>query len=217
MALIPNKQSGVTLIELLVVVAIFALISSVLLFNFSDFSTNVSVRNLSQEIALSARKAQTYATSVRNIQSADVTSNAYPGYGISFSTVSGAINDHIADQKEFVLFADVSNGNRAYDRGESCGTPSEGDECVESFSILTADKIVKICAVFSTGDTCFTDAIPGTINVLFHRPSPDADICIMNNDECEPERASGLKVTVESAKGLQRTISIWNTGQIGVE
>jgi prepilin-type N-terminal cleavage/methylation domain-containing protein len=253
MVLTPKySQSGVTLIELIVVVAIFALVASVLLFNFSDFSTNVSIRNLSQEIALSIRKAQTYATSVQSIDAANTSTTTYPAYGITFSVggkiegpqlveadvASGpqairpeaelsaepvikrniqafTVSPSSPNQKQFILFADVPRtgdtaGNRLYEDGGSCGAIGQGNECVESFTIKSADRIVALC-------TDLTDCSAKQVNIIFRRPAPDADICVVEGGNCRSDKASYVKIVLESAKGLQRTVSVWNTGQISVQ
>jgi prepilin-type N-terminal cleavage/methylation domain-containing protein len=208
-----NTQSGVTLIEMIVVVAIFALVSSVLLFNYSDFSTAVSLRGLSQEVALSIRKAQTYATSA---QIGALGGQSYPGYGISFSlqTPTGAAYE--PDQKQFVLFADIPLPpdplpNKQYDADGDCGSPIAGGECLERFSITTADKIVAI-------ETDATGRVTtGSVTVTFRRPTPDVIICYSltgPHDPCISSSISYVRLYVESAKGGTRTVTVWNTGQI---
>lgn len=214
---IKNLQQGVTLIELIIVVAIFGIVSSILLFNFSDFSTNVSLRNLTQEMALAMRKAQTYATSVRGANASALSS--YPAYGISFS-IENQTGAYVPNSKNFVIFADIPNtgdivGNKLYDNNGTCGIPQSGDECVESLGIATADKIVGLTYIDGNGDVqyaCGSLSATCMVNVLFHRPSPDADICVVQGSTCE--QISNLNVVLRSAKGLEKTVSVWNTGQI---
>jgi|GEM_PF-1026114 len=235
MALIPSQrslelqpahrwQAGVTLIEMIVVVAIIGVVSAVLLFNYSDFSTNVSVRNLSQEIALSVRKAQTYATSVRPIDGTQLqSSSTFPGYGISFSTDTSTSNKILASNKQFVLFADIPIGDKVDarygpDYDQTCGAPSNAsNECIETFGITSSDRIVAICT--GTDGSYSTVSVPlpkdckgsGTVNITFKRPSPDATIMYNNT------RADYVQIVVQSAKGLQRGILVWNTGQVSVQ
>ncbi|MFZ4500455.1 MAG: pilus assembly FimT family protein [Minisyncoccia bacterium] len=212
MAIRKIQQAGLTLIEMLVVVAIFAIVASILFFNFSDFNTNVSVRNLSQEMALMIRKAQTYATGVHNLDGVAVSSDLYPAYGMSFSSLASSAA-YGANAQAFVLFADTADNNgatnRYYDNSGSCGSPVQGSECVEVFSITTGDKIVNLC----TDQGCSTNS---TVNIVFRRPSPDAEICIVSNGVCS-SRLSFVKITIQSARGLQREIAVWNTGQISVQ
>lgn len=222
---IKNSQAGVTLIEMIVVVGIIAVISSVMIFNYSDFSTNVSIRNLTQEIALSARKAQTYATSVRPVDALNgLSSRTFSGYGISFSTDSSTGgNESFPTEKRFVLFADTATGGGAtpdniYEAGASCGNPIVGDECLEVFTIASADRIVCITDDASVSNDACTTAAP-VVDISFLRPSPDAYICFkgsVSDTQCF-SRPSFVKIVLESAKGLRRGLSIWNTGQISVQ
>lgn len=205
---IRNKQSGLTLVEVLVVVAIFALVSSVLFFNFNDFNTNVTLRNLSQETALIIRKAQTYATGVQKLDGIDSDSLLFPAYGLSFSpgTDSDAFQPN---QKRFILFADrEGSGTRVYNNNGVCGSPAANSECLEALTINTPEKVARLC----TDAGCITS---GTVNVIFRRPSPDAEICVMSGSNCGPLR-SFLTIELESVDGTMRSVTVWNTGQISV-
>ena len=205
-----------TLIELIVVIGIVGLVSSVLMFNYSDFSTNVSIRNLTQEVALSIRKAQTYSTSVQVIASGGVSS--YPAYGTVFS-LGEDFNPFSPTPKRFILFADIpkiasEQPNKKYDsEGGSCGNVAFNDECIEAINITSADTLISL----ETDTSGLVTS--GTIAITFRRPSPDAIICYIPEgaSDCASETSSYAKLTFESAKGLQKTVSVWNTGQINVE
>lgn len=220
---ITSKQSGFTLIEMLIVVAIFAVVATILLFRYSDFSTSVGVRNLAQEIGLSARKAQSYATSVRSIAGTNgIMSDTFPAYGISFSTSPTANKVYDPTSTNFALFVDVSpdasgKTSNTFDNNSICGIPAVGQECVESFGITGQNKIVSLCTDSPSTNSCFTAQNPGKVNVVFHRPNPDAVICVVGaTGSCISQPSSYLKVTIQSVKGLQRVVTIWNTGQISV-
>lgn len=218
-----SAQAGVTLIEMLVVVAIIAIVSSVIMFNYSDFSSNVSVRNLSQEIALAVRKSQTYATSVRSIDGTNITdSSAFGGYGISFSTSETVTSPNLPGYKRFVLFVEVPPFGQDpdglyYQNGEVCGSPNTQQECAEVFSINTADKVVAICAD-PASTTILTDCTTtGSVDISFRRPSPDARIKYRSEAGVLDENVGHVLIVLESAKGLKRGITVWNTGQISVQ
>ena len=49
---IRTYNQGLTFIELIVVLSIVSVIAGVILFKFSDFSNNITLQNLSQDIAL---------------------------------------------------------------------------------------------------------------------------------------------------------------------
>lgn len=207
-----REQAGMTLIELIVVIAIVSIVSGVLMFNYSGFSTTASIRNLAQEIALAIRKSQIYATSV--IRSPDESQTIYGSYGISFSKATVSANTE-PNTKQFVLFADIpASKNGFYDSpGATCGGSSE---CLEVLSINSSDKIVKAEACDSS-NLC-TEALSGdSIDVLFQRPSPDAYICLKRGTSCIAGPFASAKITVESAKGLSKIISVWNTGQIRIQ
>jgi type II secretory pathway pseudopilin PulG len=210
-----HHAAGVTLIELVIVVGIVAVVSLMVLFNYSKFSTNISVRNLAQEVALSIRKAQSYATSVQTFPGGSTSS--YPAYGIAFSLAAPSSSVTTPSQKRFVLFADVdSDGTYDYTSNGTCGVPAIGNECVEGFGITTTDSITQLCSPAITG-TC-TSSAAQTMTAVFCRPSPDA--AIFSNGSgvggCA-NSATYTEAVVQSAKGLTQRVRLWNTGQISVQ
>ncbi len=218
-----NAKAGFTLIEMLIVVAIFAVVATTLLFNYSSFSTSVGVRNLSEQVGISIRKAQSYATSVRSISgSGGIMSDTFPAYGMAFSVGYTTQSLYDPTGSSFTLFTDVSPQNNTvtnnlFDNNGTCGNPMEGQECVENFSITDGNKIVSLCTDSPSANTCFTAAHPGKVNIVFHRPNPDAIICVVDQSgSCSSQLSSYLKITVQSLKGINRIITIWNTGQISV-
>lgn len=228
-----NNQAGLTLIEMLVVIAIIALVSSVMMFNYSDFSTNVSVRNLSQEIALAVRKAQTYATSVRTLTGGSgMLSDTFQGYGASFSAEGSDPNNNVTPwSRQFVLFADtdtplaegaprpspLSQYNNFSQTTCGSNVSLATGECLESFAISTADKIESICINSDLGTQGGTKDCSSSyrVDITFRRPSPDAIICrISPSIKCD---ISYVTINLLSAKGLRRSVQVWNTGQIAVK
>jgi prepilin-type N-terminal cleavage/methylation domain-containing protein len=212
-------QRGVTLIEMLVVVAIFSIVASILLFNYSDFSTNVSLRNLTQDIALSLRKAQTYATSVQSLPNGASTTE-FPSYGMTFSA-DAITTPFVPHSKQFVFFADILDGvsqnTKTYQSTGTCGSPAVGNECVEAFTITTGDKIISLC--YDNNGT-YTCSSTGALDITFNRPSPDAVICFKPagyGGTCATTASSHAEVILESPKGVTRSVLIWNTGQIAVQ
>jgi prepilin-type N-terminal cleavage/methylation domain-containing protein len=186
-------SKGFTIVELIVVLAIFGFVSSIILFNYSGFSTNITIQDLSQQIALELRKAQVYALGTHTL-----TGGGFPkGYGVYFD---------LSDPKHFTLFADI-NGNRQYDSIGQCG--SAGAECVETFSINTGDKIEKICTQNNT--ICGSQKT----HIAFSRPNPDAHI-VTDTTPFGTEEPN-VDVFIVSAKGTEKDITVWATGQISVK
>jgi prepilin-type N-terminal cleavage/methylation domain-containing protein len=208
---INNLQDGMTLIELIVVVTIISIVSAVLMFSYSGFSGNANIRNLAQEIALGIRKSQIYATSVARTGSS--TDPIYGAYGISFSARNSS-NETDSTSKRFVLFADIPPTNKYYDSPSSvCGN---GSECLETLTISSSDNIIK--AEACTNSDCTSATGDNSVDIIFQRPSPDANICLhQDGGGCIGGPYSYAKITVKSIKGLTKVISVWNTGQISIQ
>lgn len=217
-----TSQAGVTLIELIIVIAIIATVAAIVVFNFSDFTSNVSLRNLAQETALAVRKAQTYATSVKGVNNLPP---IYPAYGITFSksTESGT-GGAIPGSKNFVLFADVpgssGSGDERYNQGTGCSLqPTPGSECLEHYSIATEDWIADICNGTPTqrqvnGITTYTcaNSVP-SVDIVFVRPNPEARIYFPGNNRPQ----SFATIILQSTSGRQRVVTIYSTGQISTK
>ena len=93
-----TTQSGFTLVEFIVIMSIFTVMVGVVLFNFNNFRSAVTLENLAHDIALSIRQVQTAAGA--SISSGDPTEEV--PRGIYFPTTDG-----VYDSK-FVLFQDNS-------------------------------------------------------------------------------------------------------------
>lgn len=220
-----TTQNGFTLVEMVVVLAIFGVITTTVLFNYGQFRTTVSLENLAQDIALSIRKTQSYASSVRGVQLAPSPLGEtvqFPGYGIHFNLPSGVSTNFGGSSKAFAVFADLSaawgipgDGKYNDDAGATiCGTNlGPGNECVEYITITTADKISKICTTSNGTTTCGTSNI--ALDILFIRPKIEPTFCLMSGStSCSGSTISKASIEVTSALGDTKTITIWNTGQI---
>lgn len=214
----PNKyfrnryNIGMTLVELMVVISIFTLVTFATIFNYNTYRSSSSIQNLSDDIALAIRKAQSYAIGVYK------TSSGFNyGYGISFSTQNNPSSLLMSSNKTFVLFTDVSD-NKKYNYSSTssiCGEISSTNECTEIFNITTADEISEIYA----NDSLIGDS--KMVDVYFKRPNPDAVFCVRNigGSSCE-SNISNIKIVISSQEDNEenksKSIKIWNTGQISV-
>ena len=216
---IKNKNTGFTIIEMLMVLAIFAIVSSIVIFNYSSFHSNVSLENLSGDISLTIRRAQSYATGVKGSTLGGTEASAFPGYGIHFSTEPGSsARSFLGSNKSFIFFADlfsgpVSTGSPAYDQSnDSCGYENlePGNECLEEITINSTDVIDEICTDSSCGK--------GSVDILFKRPQPDALFCfIPSGDLSCAGTSSFVSIKIRSITDKVQKITIWNTGQISIE
>ena len=180
-----------TLVELVVVLAIFTLISSVVLANHSRFNGSVLLGSLAYDIALSIREAQVYGLSVKQFS----TGQFQIGYGIHFA--SNNLNS-------YALFADT-NANKRYD--------SSTDRILKVYTLGYSHHIKNFCGFNSGGSSeCSDSSSPiANLDLVFFRPNPDANISSDN-----PGFYSQGKITVESDSGVERTITVASTGQVSV-
>lgn len=177
----PNKmnkkisfQGGFTLIEFVVVMIIFAIMSSVSLFNYNAYRNRIEFTNLAQDIALTIRQAQVYGISGtdRRIGSDSINPNILFGSMIVDITQDRSIRGVAVNpvQKSLVLFDDV-NRNRIFDEAT--------DTVIDRRSIV--DNAVRLAVCFSMVGTdsgeCEEElSFDGYIYITFTRPYPEPSI-----------------------------------------
>lgn len=219
-----KKQSGFTLIELIVVITIFAALTSVVLFNFSGFDESIKLQNLSQQIALQIKRAQT-AGSQGQIPVVSTEFGWKPTYGIYFSTES------IIDRKMFTYFVDNDpnlidgEGNNLYDERavSSCGVPGAVTDCLAEIFIATGQTIERLCVNALYGedddlsDPC-SSVVGGkevtNLHITYTRPSLEATIIGVPDPGIT---VSNAQIIIRSPKDQRRMITVWPIGQIAVE
>lgn len=190
-----NIQKGFSLIELVVVVGIFALITSIAMFDQGKLTSSVLLTNLSYEVGLAVREAQAYGVGVRAVQA----QNFNGGYGAHFTPNSTT----------FFLFKDVG-GTHSYDPANVLSQ--------YTFQNLRGNQVTMICAD-KAKTTCYTSGV----NVIFTRPRPepsfyDSAFDQSPNDPAHVIPSSDLYifVTNPSDQALCRMVDIGAAGQISV-
>lgn len=191
-------SKGFTVIEILVTMAIFTVISSVVLFNYSSFNDTVALSSAEQEIAIAIRQAQAYGL---NVKEAGVSTGQFNyAYGVYFDPQNNSSN--------YYIFVD-SNNNKRYDVGSGCGSGST--ECLEKLTLRNNVRISRVCDT----TTCWNNKM---LNVTFKRPNPDTVIYLFNIDGgVYSGPITTGKVELVSPKGRVVSITTENTGQITVQ
>ncbi|MES2216743.1 MAG: type II secretion system protein [Patescibacteria group bacterium] len=185
-------MKGFTLIELLVSVAIFVMMTALLVARYGNFNQSVLLTNLAYDVALTIRTAQTFGLSIKN-------------QGASFQNVYGVeLSTDPAKNKSIVLFA--STNNSYFDSGEQINT----------YAIKRGAVISSICAGTGPGAACGPLLDPVTIDVSFKRPDPDAIICIMGSGCPASDIQRYVEFTLTATDGTTRIVSVRKTGQISV-
>lgn len=226
-----SRQNGFTLVEMIVVLAIVGVISAVTMFNYGDFRQVIDTRNVAEEIALSIRKTQSYATSskklISNDSGYDEPNNYVRSYGVVFSATPTVPADFgFPYNKGFTLYAALpadgtpTGAKYFFDSGGVCGGDtfagiSLGTECLEYFSITSPVSIKKIEIYTLSGWSTLQQN--DELSIIFNRPTPDAEVCYRSGTGCTPGVSAG-RITIASQNGkIQKAITVWNTGQISVE
>ncbi len=187
---------GFTLIELMVSIAIFVIITAVIVISQNRFGGSIMVTNLAYDVALSVRQAQVYGMSVKQSPVActagAVTSKFQCSYGVHFGP-----SDH------YILFADL-NGT-GYDTSNDNGTNCTGPECLDVYQITKGNYISDFCI----DNSCKSNSGINHLDIVFHRPNPEPALNGQN---------SGVaSITVTSPQGISKTVLISSAaGEISV-
>ncbi|MEY4440778.1 MAG: hypothetical protein RLY49_404 [Candidatus Parcubacteria bacterium] len=184
-------QKGFTLIELIAVLAIFMILTSVVVFNYSRFRSETILTNMAYEVALSLREAQIYGVSARNAKGVSTPNFKLP-YGILFKDNSN----------EYYLFADT---NDTTGDGQFTGTDcinSDGDTCVTPYTMQQNIKIDRICTDVENDIS--------SASILFRRPNPEP---IIKAGQGSP---SIIQIKLVSPSESSRYVVVYNNGQVAV-
>lgn len=219
-----NKEKGFTIIELTFVFILMAIISSVMFFNFSKFSTNTRFDNLAYDIGLHIIQAQ--KDSISGVVNVNFTSrNMKPSYGVFFSS-SGTPG---ANNTKFTYFTDIpgvgtgstaTTGNKIYDdpgTGVCSNPPVSGNECISITGIATGEYVDNI--YYKSGGVVYhSDSSSADISIVFTRPFPDASIVVHNpvGSTQVVAQSACIELATPSDPSSRRTISVSSLGQISV-
>ena len=138
---------GFTIVELLIVLAVFAMLTSVVLARYRTFDTNAKFANASEDVVLALREAQVYGVGVKAGASSCGGTSFDCAYGVHFSTSAS---------NEIRLFVDVNGDGKYSGLGEDV-------------SVITWDNSISISGLSCGGLPC-----TGYLDVMFKRPNPDA-------------------------------------------
>ncbi len=186
-------NKGLTYVELIVVLGIFAVMTSVVLFNYGEFQGKVEIKNLASEIALKIVEAQKSALSGK-LPSQTIGQNWKPSFGVYFD---------ITTPKQFIYFVDLNDAN-GYEAGEA----------LDTISIAKGSYIDKIDKC-SGGSSCALGSNPiSSFSVSFKRPDSQAIFSI--SPSVTVTGSEYVQITVKSVKNSAGTIKIYPSGRVQV-
>lgn len=209
-----SANKGFTLVELLVSIAIFAMITTLVLTKYQSFNGGIVLTNLAYELALTIRQAQTYGINVKGSSA---------GFNVSYG-----VHFDASTPGSFILFADArssfdpdsltSSGDGKY--------PTAGDALVDTFNLRRGIVISKFCigqslanianADGSNKENCTTSG--GTLlDITFSRPDPAA--VINYTGAAGPVNGNGYaRIQVRATgNGAIKDIIVQKTGQISIQ
>jgi prepilin-type N-terminal cleavage/methylation domain-containing protein len=191
-------KKGFTILELIVSIAIFALMTALVISKYGTFNQGVILTNLAYDIALSIRNAQSYGLKVK---SSDRDQNYFSGekggtYGVHFSKVN-------LDNTEFTFFVDLGVApNGSYSNADSDGD-GKPEEYLSKTIIKNGSRITKIC-------TGMGECNVSSLDITFSRPNPNAII------KADGVLADKAYIFVSSRDDNYRIIHVNSIGQISV-
>ncbi|MFZ2038374.1 MAG: type II secretion system protein [Minisyncoccia bacterium] len=195
-----DGKRGFTLIELLVTLSIFVIVGSVILFSQSQFNGSILLSNLSYDLALTIRQAQTFGVGGKSFGFDDTQK---PRYGVHLDTTNS---------KSIVFFADLDGGG-TYDVG-ICpkSTIDDNLECLETYNIKKGNSIKKICEYQGENTSC-TDSY-SSVDITFERPDPDAVIYV----EKTKADFSAVEIVIgDDSDSQTRSVVVTSVGQIFIK
>ncbi len=187
-----------TLVELLVSVAIFTMMTVLLVVKYGNFNQSVLLTNLAYDVALTIRTAQTYGLSVKNVDTS--TASFDNGYGVHFDTSS-------ANKRKIIFFADRDN-DKLYTSGASL------TELISTYELKRGAIISGLCV-----NTAGCTPGNGIVSITFKRPNPNAIFCLesLTGICLTLPPVNYVEITVKASDGGTRVITVRENGQITVK
>lgn len=196
------RQAGMTYVELIVVLGIFALLSTVAIYNYGGFQAKVDIKNLASNIALKVVEAQKSATSGL-LPQLSYEDDWKPSYGVYFNRVTED------SRKSFIYFADL-NSDFSFDGSSSDCT----GECLERTVITKNNVIDDLSFVLENSDI---DCGANELTIVFKRPGSIPVITTSGGEL--PSCSFGFsyaQISITSPRGANANIKIYPSGRIQV-
>ncbi len=196
-----QNQYGFTIVELIVSLAIFAIMTSLVLSKYGKFDQGVILTNLAYDVALTIRNAQSYGL---NVRSASRDANAFD-YSATIAKSGGTYGVHFDKSlpSQFIFFVD-GNGNGIYD------------------DLTNSDQKTTIKRGSSISSMCVSDTKSCTVggfdvqqlDITFKRPDPNA---IITANGVPTKKYGYAEIVLKAVDNTTRKVIVNFTGQISVD
>jgi prepilin-type N-terminal cleavage/methylation domain-containing protein len=197
---------GFTLVELTISLAIIAILTAVLLSDYPETATRLTLVNNVQSTALLIREAQVRGSAI------DSVNGTYGGYGVYLS---------LDANRQATLFGDTIDSAASVGHDLSIGDGLYQTSPIDETSTVTKFPlnylITKLCTGSGYPFTCNTAVTPEirTMTISFTRPNPEAHIYV--NDSTATLFTGGC-IEMHSPRAPQaghvRSIQVYQSGMI---
>jgi prepilin-type N-terminal cleavage/methylation domain-containing protein len=196
----PQNQYGFTIVELIVSLAIFAIMTSLILSKYGKFDQGVILTNLAYDVALTIRNAQSYGL---NVRSASRDANAF-----DTTTSGGSYGVHFDKSlpSQFIFFVD-GNGNGIYDdlTNSDQKTTIKRGSSISSMCVSDVKDCINGVTVFNNLDE---------LDITFKRPDPNA---IITANGVPTKKYGYAEIVLKAVDNTTRKVIVNFTGQISVD
>jgi len=210
-----TAKAGFTIIEMLVVLAIIFILAGTSLVNYNQFGKEIDLENMTYNVALTIRTAQSFGINRRDDLS---TSFDEPSpYGVYFTTSLISPPPGLSSES-FMVFIDNKNGNlpgsnNIFDNSGTGGAcvSNSADECIEIFTMNKLVYISSLCA----GDNAANCTERDELHITYKRPNPDA--IIKSSASAAPHSYAEVTLSSPVAGIPDQKIAIGVAGQISIK
>ena len=219
-----KKNRGFTYVELIVVLSIFAIMTSIVIFNYGAYQAKVDIKVLANDIALQIVQAQKDAMSGKLNTSAALLNipGWKPSYGVYFFDPGGG------HDKDFIYFTDLNKRgfydvNNIYSISDCSNVGTSGNECLKDITLTKGNYIVSL-QPYDTSDA----KLPSIkdLSITFIRPNSEAyfyscgsSSCFSLNDPSSyPQNFSYVQITVASPQSstIKSCIQVYTSGRVQI-
>ncbi len=211
-----KNRRGFTLVEMLVVLAIFVIITGIILANLPDFKSQINLDLVAQEIALQMRSAQVFAVGSKSTGVAS--DNRIDFYGIHFGgSPSNRVSGGTASATRFnslILYGGSLDDQAGESRYVEGPCREGGSNCLEVYSVPSGYSIENVCvgSTFGAAGKCLDGNDEG-IDVYYRRPETEAGFYLGGS----ADTSDIVKVKVVAKKsGKAKYVRILRGGQVSV-
>ena len=193
-----------TYVELIVVLSIFAVTTSIALFNHRLFQERIDLKNLANDIALKVVEAQKAALSGKLPPSGGYGASWKPSYGIYFNLLSPG------DDHTFIYFTDL-NQSGDYTDPSFCPIPGDGGECLDKINITNDNRVTEMKVYYQDGG--ITPTTTSDLSINFTRPNGGA---VLRSSAGFSSAPSFVEITIVSPQGATAELKIYTSGRIEI-